>query len=93
MKNSQVAVICAAILAAALINAAGNYRPGPIAPAASVGGPSRDRPPARAASPPAAEARPHADHGGDDAQEQGERLFHRLPQGGRGGGDASWASS
>ncbi len=33
------------------------------------------------------------DHSGHDAQEQGQRLLHRLPQGGRGSRRKSWGSS
>ena len=44
VKNSQVAVICAVILAAALIVAASNCLPGPLAPGAIARRPATRRP-------------------------------------------------
>ena len=82
MKNSQVALICAAILGAALINAVSNVVM--IRSLKSDKLVRRPRADGRDSAP-----GPHAclccpDHRGPDAQEQGQLLLHRLPQRGRG---------
>ncbi len=82
VKNSQVALICATILAAALINAVSN-----VVLVQSLKNEKTGPPPAARDHGPVAvdlARRRRADHGGHDAQEQGQRLLHQLPQGGRG---------
>ncbi len=79
VKNSQVAVICAAILAGAAINAISNF-----ALVKSL----RNEQPGRDTLAPAARRSP--DHRGNDAQEQGKRVLHRVSQGGRGSGPRAW---
>ena len=71
--------------AGALINSVGNYfLVRSSAGASDSGVPSVGRR-CRAGPNRRPRGRPSADHGGDDAQEQGKRLLHRLPQGRRGG--------
>ena len=86
VKNSQVAMICATILAAALINAVSN---GILVQSLKRENPGRDpsasatRAAGAALTADSANLAAHQrDHRGHDAQEQGERLLHRLPQGG-----------
>ena len=76
MKNSQLAVLCMVILAAALIVTGGNFlliKNLPVVPVGQAVAPAEARSDA---------GRAEGAHHRDDAQEQGERLFHRLPQGG-----------
>ncbi len=83
VKNAQVALLCASIVGAGLIVAATNaVLVVWLAAARSV----VRRPIARPGRPALSDLggrRP--DHGGDDAQEQGQRLLQGLPDRGRGG--------
>ena len=81
VKNSQVAVLCGAILAGALIVAGTNVV------ARALARPRRASPAAAGAAP-AARTRRHR----DDAEGEGRSVLRQLPRRRRGGGAASWAS-